>query len=159
MNKEEMMSPKEVTHHMIVTTQMHRRVLENNLDGTGIHRAQHRVLITLATPSFASQVELAKYLEVSPATIAVSLKSLKKSGLITKTTKEEDNRINFVELTEAGRKVVEESCEFFDQLDYEMYRGFSMEEMRQLCSYFDRMYKNMKRLSKKNTDNGGKQKI
>lgn len=155
MKQEEILTYREVTHHLIVTNQMHRRMLECNLEGTGIHRAQHRLLLTLSKKSFASQVELARYLEVSPATIAVSLKALKKAELIMKTAKEEDNRINFVELTEKGRKMVEESCGFFDALDEQMYQGFEQEELRQLCQYLDRMYENMERMAKKNKNNGG----
>lgn len=139
--------PSDVTHRMIVTNQMHRRMLEKNLDGTGIHRAQHRLLMTLACDQFRSQVELARKLEVSPAAIAVALKSLEKAGLISKTAKQEDNRVNFVELTQEGRKNVEESREFFDTLDQEMYRGFSEKEREELCSYLDRIYANMERMA------------
>ena len=60
--------------------------------------------------------------------------------------REEDNRRNFVELTEKGRKLVEESCDFFDMLDEQMYVGFSESEKEQLCDYFDRIYENMERL-------------
>lgn len=138
--------PRDITHQMVVTNQMHRRVLECNLEGIGIHRAQHRLLMTLAKHSFSSQVELARYLEVSAASIAVALKALKRAGLITQKIREEDNRRNFVELTEKGRVMVEESCEFFDALDQQMYQGFSEEEKQKLCDYLDRVYKNLERL-------------
>lgn len=139
---------RDITHQMVVTNQMHRRMLECSLEGTGIHRAQHRLLMTLAKNSFASQVELARYLEVSAATIAVSLKALKKAGYITQKIREEDNRRNFVELTDKGRVLVEESCEFFDTVDQQMYQGFSPEEKRRLCDYLSRIYRNLERLKK-----------
>lgn len=145
--KDHVLGSKEVTHRMIVTNQMHRRMLEYNLENSGIHRGQHRMLMTLSEKPFASQVELARYLEVSPATIAVSLKALKKKGLIVQKIREEDNRRNFVELTEKGRKHVEESCEFFDTLDQQMYQGFTEEEKQRLCEYLDRIYANMERLA------------
>ena len=128
--KKKKIRSRDITHRMIVMNQMHRRMLECNLEGTGIHRAQHRLLMTLAKHSFASQVELAKFLEISPATVAVALKALKKSEYI----------------TEKGRKLVEESCDFFDMLDEQMYVGFSESEKEQLCDYFDRIYENMERL-------------
>lgn len=137
---------RDVTHRMVVTSQMHRRMLECNLEGSGIHRAQHRLLMTLAKHPFSSQVELARDLEVSAATIAVALKALKKAGLITQKIREEDNRRNFVELTEKGRVMVEESCEFFDALDQQMYQGFSEQEKQRLCDYLDRIYGNLERL-------------
>ena len=144
--KKKKIRSRDITHRMIVMNQMHRRMLECNLEGTGIHRAQHRLLMTLAKHSFASQVELAKFLEISPATVAVALKALKKSEYITQKMREEDNRRNFVELTEKGRKLVEESCDFFDMLDEQMYVGFSESEKEQVCDYFDRIYENMERL-------------
>lgn len=144
--KSDDMRVRDITHQMIVTNQMHRRMLECNLEGSGIHRAQHRLLMTLAKNSFASQVELARYLEVSAATIAVSLKALKKAGYITQKIREEDNRRNFVELTEKGRVLVDESCEFFDMLDQQMYQGFTQEERRELCDYLSRVYRNLERL-------------
>lgn len=139
---------RDITHRMIVTNQMHRRMLECNLEGSGIHRAQHRLLMTLAKHSFSSQVELAHFLEVSAATIAVSLKALKKAGLLTQKSREEDNRRNFIELTDKGRKLVEESCEYFDAIDQQMYQGFTEEEKQKLCEYLDRIYCNMERLKK-----------
>lgn len=150
MDKEENknLRSRDITHQMIVTNQMHRRMLECNLEGSGIHRAQHRLLMTLAKNSFSSQVELARYLEVSAASIAVALKALKRAGLITQKSREEDNRRNFVELTEKGRHMVEESCEFFDTLDQQMYQGFSEVEKERLCDYLERVYKNLERLKK-----------
>lgn len=136
----------EVTHHMIVTNQMHRRMMERNLEGVGIHRAQHRLLMSLACDRFQSQAELAKKLEVTPATIAVSLKTLEQKELIVRKAKKEDNRVNFVELTEKGRKIVEDSREFFDSLDQAMYSGFTKEELQRLCDYLDRIYENMRRM-------------
>ena len=91
--------------------QIHRRKIEKLLDGTGLHRAQHRMLMTLSDCPVTSQVELANILEVSAATVAVSLKKLEKGGYIQKTQQEQDSRVRFVELTEKGRSVVEESKE------------------------------------------------
>ena len=143
-----------ITHRLINTNKLHFRVLEKNLEGLGIHRASHRVLMTLACHQFASQAELAKRLEVTPASIAVTLKNLEKTGYITKTAKKEDNRINVVELTKKGRKLVDESQDFFDSLDREMYQGFSEKERRELCRFLDRIYENIQQMEKKT---GGQQ--
>ena len=135
--------PSELTHLMILSNQNHKKALERSLDSFGLHRAQHRLLMTLACDCFLSQVELAKSLEVSPATIAVTLKSLEKAGLISRRVYREDNRANFVELTDAGERIVEESREVFWALDEKMYRGFSEEEKEQLCHFLERIYENM----------------
>lgn len=139
---------KAITHRIMSINKMHHRVLEMNLENIGIHRASHWVLMTLADNEFASQKELAKRLEISPASVAVTLKNLEKSGYIKKTAKKEDNRINFVELTEKGRQLVEESREFFDNLDNETYHGFSEEERRELSGYLNRIYDNITQMKK-----------
>lgn len=152
--KKDSYGPKEVTHRMILTNQMHRRLVEKKLEGTGVHRAQHRLLMSLADNQFVSQVDLARHLEVTPATIAVSLKSMEKDGLICRKVKGEDNRANFVELTEKGKRIAEDSSEYFNSVDEQMYQGFSQEERKELSDYLDRVYDNMEQMAK--TTDGGK---
>lgn len=148
--------PREVTRRMILTNQMHKRMLEKNLEGTGIHRGQHRLLMTLACKPFQSQVELARKLEVTPATIAVSLKSLEKTGFIERRMRQEDNRVNFVELTERGRQIVEMSRDFFDMLDRQMYQGFSEDERIQFSHFLERIYQNMRGMAETQKRTGGR---
>lgn len=152
----DMYEPREVTRRMILTNQMHMRMLEKNLEGTGIHRGQHRLLMTLACKPFRSQVELARKLEVTPATIAVSLKSLEKTGFIERRMRQEDNRVNFVELTERGRQIVEMSRDFFDMLDRQMYQGFSEDERIQFSHFLERIYQNMQGMAETQKRTGGR---
>lgn len=146
--KQDFFCPRELTRQMIEMNQLHRKVLENNLKKTGIHRAQHRLLMTLSSHCSVSQVELARYLGVTAATIAVSLKSLEREGLICRRVKQEDNRVNFIEITEKGKRIVDESREFFDHVDERMYLGFSEEERRQLSDFLDRISDNMQKMAK-----------
>nr|MCR5690718.1 MarR family transcriptional regulator [Eubacterium sp.] len=122
------MTDRELTHQFIVTSQKHRKTLDASLDETGMHRGQHRVLMTLSCKDIHTQVELAKELEVAPATIAVSLKGLEKDGYVERGAKEGDNRAKQVFLTDKGRKLVEGSKKFFETLDQQMYLDFSQEE-------------------------------
>ena len=151
--KREPCTPTSTTQRMLAINHLHRRTLERNLKETGIHRAQHRLLMNLAANPTSSQMELAKRLEVSPAAVAVSLKSLAKQGLINKTAKQEDARFNSVELTERGRKIVEESREFFNEIERKMYRGFSGEEMTDFCGYLDRIYDNIAQIAEETAKN------
>lgn len=126
--------------------QIHRRKIEKLLDGTGLHRAQHRMLMTLSDCPVTSQVELANILEVSAATVAVSLKKLEKGGYIQKTQQEQDSRVRFVELTEKGRGVVEESKEIFHQMDAKLLEGFDKEQLEVLQNLLGQMYRNAKNI-------------
>lgn len=128
---------------MIFVGQLHRRTLERLVGETGLHRGQHRMLMTLADHEFGSQTELANMLEISAATVAVSLKKLEKSSYIRKTVKEDDSRANFVQLTEKGKNIVESSRETFDKMDRQAVKGFSQEELNALREYLWRMYDNL----------------
>lgn len=151
------LTSRDVTHQLIVTSQRHRRVTEQCFKETGVHRAQHRVLMFLACDKFRSQVDLAKKLEVTPATVAVALKTLERDGLVVKTAGEKDSRANFVELTEKGRKVVDRSKDYFDYVDRMMYRGFTEDELKTLHGFLSRIYDNVEEIEI--TDNIQKQRM
>ena len=102
--------------------------------------------------SLIRTIEIAKELEVSPATIAVALKNLEKEQYIVRTSKEGDNRVKDVLLTEKGQKLVEDSREYFNLVDSEMYQGFSEQEKKQFVDFLKRIYHNMERLSNKQAE-------
>ena len=118
-------------------------MLEKLVGATGLHRAQHRMLMTLADHEFESQSALANMLEISTATVAVSLKKLERDGYIQKKVKEGDSRANFIQLTERGKKVVESSREIFESMDKKAVRGFTDEELVLLRTFLGRMYENL----------------
>lgn len=128
---------------MIFVCQLHHRAIEKMVGETGLHRAQHRMLMTLSEYEFGSQSELADMLEISTATVAVSLKKLEAGGYICKTAKEGDSRANFVQLTEKGRKIVESSREIFQGIDGQAVRGLTEEELVLLRKCLWHMYDNL----------------
>ena len=69
-------SNEAVIGKMMCVHRLHRRALEKQLQTTGIYRAQHRTLMHLAKNPGISQTELAKSLEVTTATVTVTLKKL-----------------------------------------------------------------------------------
>ena len=128
---------------LIFVSQLHHRMLEKLVGATGLHRAQHRMLMTLADHEFEYQSALANMLEISTATVAVSLKKLERDGYIQKKVKEGDSRANFIQLTERGKKVVESSREIFESMDKKAVRGFTDEELVLLRTFLGRMYENL----------------
>ncbi len=148
-NAKHEISSGDITHQMVVTNQMHKRMLDFAVKDSGMHRAQHRMLMTLAEGDFDSQVDIAEYLEVTPATIAVALKKLRQDGLIRQKVRKEDNRRNMVKLTDKGMAIVDEGHEFFASIDEQMYKGFTEEERKNLKDYLSRVYDNMEEMKSK----------
>lgn len=128
---------------MILVSQLHRRRMERLVGETGLHRAQHRMLMTLSDHEFDSQLELAKMLQISAPTVAVSLKKLEKDGYIEREAKAADNRANFIQLTDKGRQVVESSRAIFENIDQQAVKDFSEEEIELLRDFLKRMYDNL----------------
>lgn len=95
------------------------------------------------TSMVPSQKALAEMMQVSPATIANSLKSLERGGYVRKAPDPKDARCNQVFITEKGRLAVSACMKIFDAVDAQLLSGFSPAELNQLRSYHQRMLNNL----------------
>ena len=82
-------------------------------------------------------------LNVTPACVARSLKSLAQNGMIERGEALQDGRCNEVCLSEKGSEVVQESQSLFQALDLAMCADFSDEEIAVLTSLMERLNKNL----------------
>ncbi len=107
----------------IQTNRRHRKILEQELNFTGVYRSQHQLLMFIADNPNVSQKELARLYGVSTATIAVSLKKLEQGGYIRREVDSKDNRYNQICLTEKGMRTVEQSISIFENLERTMFQN------------------------------------
>lgn len=119
-----------------------------------IYPAQHRMLMFLAERPGLSQKDLANILQISQATVTISLKKLIKSGYVVKTSKENDNRCNVLTITDKGREVISKSIMVFDAIDNRVYEGLSEEDMDILLECLKKINANIKNFSDYITDAG-----
>lgn len=122
-----------------------KRCIEKKVEHTGVYRSQHRLLMMLGRNPNRSQTEIAEKLDISPAAVAVSLKKLEKSGYISRQCDENDNRVNFIEITEKGKMTILVSEKYFSEIEEALLRGFSGEELLQFEDYMGRMMQNAER--------------
>jgi len=139
-------SDKDIIKQLIIFAMKHRRIMQKCLDETGVFQAQHRLLMEIFRNPNASQNEIAKAMDVSAATIAVSLKKLEKGGYIKREMVEEDNRLNKITVTEIGNKVVEQSKQIFDRADKKVLEGFTEEEKYTLFALLNKLNANLDRM-------------
>ncbi|HCS75158.1 MAG TPA: MarR family transcriptional regulator, partial [Clostridiales bacterium] len=92
---------------------------------------------------YSSQKNLAEAMQVSTATVAVSLKKLEKAGLITKTMDKTDNRLNRIVITDMGNQVVEQSRQIFQSIEKKVFEGFTEDEKSALSNLMERLYTNL----------------
>lgn len=136
---------KEIVCWLMKTAHMHKNFVENKLCSSkiGIFPAQHRILMQLAVNPGINQKELARKLNVSPATVAISIKKLIKEGYISRENQKEDNRNNLLTITDSGRDVLEKSIKVFEKIDKQMFMGFNDNELEQLKNYLSRISVNL----------------
>lgn len=139
-------SEREIIHQLISFAMKHRKIMQNYLDGTGVYQAQHRLLMEISHNQNASQIDIARLMDVSAATIAVSLKKLEKGGYINKEMYEGDNRLNQITITEKGNKVVEQSKQIFDSTNRKVFEGFTDEEKVTLSALLQKLDANLARM-------------
>ena len=124
---------KELQHQIVnlfrQSDQAMKRVIGKKVEDTGIYRSQHRLLMILGKNPDCSQTAIANKLEISPAAVAVSLKKLEKAGYITRSCDAEDNRMNHVVITDKGKKAIDQSILYFQEIEDAMFEGFSQEEL------------------------------
>lgn len=131
-----------IIHLLGVADRTLKRSISKKVENTGVYRSQHRLLMILGKHPDCSQTELAERLEISPAAVAVSLKKLEKSGFISRQCQKNDNRVNQVVITEKGWEIIDQSVQYFKEMDKAFLKDFSLEELRQLEAFLERMIKN-----------------
>lgn len=120
--------------------------MQSCLDKTGVYQAQHHLLMRISHNPNASQKDIAMSMDVSAATIAVSLKKLERGGYIKKEMDKGDNRLNQITITDKGNKVVEQSKQIFESRDRKIFEGFSEEEKHTLSALLQKLDTNLVRM-------------
>ena len=128
--------------------QAYRSAVQAELDAAGIHEVGHPLLLCIlrgaAQDQGLTQRELAQRLEVSPAAVTTSLKSLEKRGYIHREPEPGDARRNRVRLTDEGRQAVETCTACFQRVNDRLVRGLSEEEKEQIRCLFRKMLDNLR---------------
>ena len=137
---------KKIIYQLIGFALKHRKIMQHYLDETGVYHAQHRLLMEISRHPNASQTDIARSMDISPATIAVSLKKLEKGGYIHKAMDEGDNRFNQITITEKGNQVVERSKQIFEATDRQVLEGFTEAEKVTLSLLLQKLDANLTKM-------------
>lgn len=109
----------------------------------GLYFGQMPVLDYVHDHPGCTQIEIAAFLQVSPASIALSTKRLQRAGFLIKEVDADNLRRKRLFLSEDGERVRSLSREKMDMLDHRAFEGFSEEELEQLASLVDRVTMNL----------------
>ncbi len=122
---------------------LHRYHIFSIIPDVKTYPGQPPMLDYLCEHENCTQAELADFLRVSPASVAVSVKRMQKAGLIDRHTDENDLRCNRIFITELGRERRVLLHNEFKKIDERLFAGFSDAEVEALNGYLDRLIDNL----------------
>ncbi len=129
---------------------MHKACLRKEMDRRGLAEVgQPFILFMLRDQGDGAdwdQKQFAEALGVSPATVAISIKRMERAELVTRIPDPRDLRRNRIAITEKGHRLVDDCIRAFRHVDMGMFRGFSLEERKELAGYYHRMVRNLEEL-------------
>lgn len=134
---------RELTHKLNYVSHLHSYHIISAFQGYRIYRGQPPLLRYLMEHEACSQKELADFMHISPASVAVSVKRMCKTGLIEKSQSGEDARVNRLHITAKGREIMQKCNEEFEALDRRMLEGISESEIAEFDRLLDIMAKNL----------------
>lgn len=138
------MDKKYLVWEVVKIAREHRKAVEKRVCSLGIHPSQHHFLMYLSGNGACTQKSIADAMEVSDATVAVSLKKLEKGGYVEKHISPEDGRSKVIVLTPKGEDVVEQSKLLFEDVDRKMFASITEEQQMQLQEYMEKIINNLK---------------
>ena len=117
------------------------------LEALGLYRGQPSVLQALWEHEGLMHTELARHLEVQPATISRMLQRMEKAGFVERRPDPEDQRVSRVYLTEAGQAVRGDVQQVWRRLEEEAFAGFTLEEQVLLRRFFLHIRENLRHVT------------
>ena len=129
--------------------QAHRSAVGVELERRGLREVNPMILAILkhveqaGTESF-SQRDLARMMDISPAAVTNSLKTMEQKGYILRAPEEGDARRNRMALTELGRSAVQGCEESFSAVQQRMLEGFTPQEQELFAQFRERMLNNLR---------------
>lgn len=121
-NKTLMMLVRDV-HHLF------GHKIHESFSSKGLSNTAHVILIHLNHHEALTQVELVEKAHVRPSTMSVTLQKMEAEGLITRVSSTEDQRCTYVEITDLGKKLLEDCRQHVHELELEFTNNINVEEL------------------------------
>jgi DNA-binding MarR family transcriptional regulator len=122
---------------------LYRRNMLEALSKNDLYFGQPPILFALLDRGACTQKEISEQLDVSQATVAVSVRRLLKAGFLTKVKDTKDQRRNRIELTQMGRVTALACRKDIDDIFVRMCAGFSEKETDELTALLGRLGDNI----------------
>ncbi|RJE89695.1 MarR family transcriptional regulator [Paenibacillus sp. 1011MAR3C5] len=134
---------KPITRMMSHIVRRHHHHVHLELNEHEVYPGQPPLMLALAREGGQSQNELARKLEIKPATLTVMLNRMVKNGLVRREADPSDLRVSRIYLTEKGFETVSLVRETLDRLEHQALQQFTNEEEALFRSFLMRVRDNI----------------
>jgi DNA-binding MarR family transcriptional regulator len=121
---------------------LYQRLLSYDLDFTGLER-YFTVLWAIDESEHLTQQNLADLLKIDKASVVRIADDLEKKGFIQRVMNPSDKRAYFLELSKKGNKYIKDIHEGIDNLNAEMFMGFTQKEKEIFIELLNKAYLNL----------------
>lgn len=108
---------KTFLHILMHNGRLLQRAVEEELSPIGLHHGQGRILMTVASRGTITQADLARLMDIKPATVTNMLKPLEEKKLILRKTDTQTNRAVIVSLSPDGKRACTEIQAAWDRVE------------------------------------------
>src|ERR1017187_6559181 len=115
---------------MFLVTHAWRTELDRRLRPLGFSHSRWLLLLHLSRNDGCTHSELAHSMEIEAATLVKLVDHMEKEGLLKRCASETDRRVKHLQLSEVGKKTVEEIRSYTSELRKEVLSGLNQSEIK-----------------------------
>lgn len=124
---------------MALFMRLHHRAMHRYFRSVGMFNGHPHMLFIIRHRPGITQKELAEVMEISPASVAISVRRSEEAGLIRRCRDERDGRVMHLYLTAEGERMDAACARGRDFLIAALYRDFTPEDRRALYALLEKM--------------------
>lgn len=136
-------APKELDRRLHEFMQFHRHVMRRFFSDCGLFNGHPFMLFLIREAPGITPAQLAKAMDIAPASATISLKRMEAAGLLRREADEHDRRVLHLFLTPAGVQMDDLCRRGKDFTAETLFRGFSDNERQALADMLARMQQNL----------------
>ena len=128
-----------VANNLRMITRTIVQAYEDALRPSGITIAQFSTLGSLNEHGPISMLNLAEAMDIDRTTLARNLKLLEKNGLVSVNPSEQDRRVKLIDLTDHGRRTLQEATPLWVSVQQHFVKGLGVDELGNMMQTFSHL--------------------
>lgn len=136
-------SDKDLLNLFTDMVRAHTAYMDRQLAVLGLSNGQGGVISALGRNGSLTQNELARFRQVTPATISIMLDRMERDGLVLRDSMWGNNRANKIHLTDKGMELFKKLDTFMQQEPAVVFGGLTEEEKRLAAVVFQKITDNV----------------